>query len=144
MPSQPLVASIALLPFCSIVDIHCWAKVISLLNVFIAWYCDFLWWYSAWFLWKPLNWLVARHFGQQEVLSQIINIYKLVYIEFIKLAVAFDEPTHQDINIHHYKNFIITRPWPNNYSLKKFKKFETTLSKIFMIKVFNQVLVVLN
>ena len=43
---------------------------------------------------------MARRFGQQEVFSLFINVYKLVYITFINLAVAFDAPTHQDINIY--------------------------------------------
>ena len=109
MPSKPLVASIVLFPFCwlswifsKVVYIHCWAKAIALLNVFIAWYCDFLWWYSVWFLLKPLNWLVARRLGQQEVLTRFINVYNPVYITFINLVVAFDAPTHHDINIHHF------------------------------------------
>jgi len=51
------------------------------------------------FLLKPLNYLVARHFGQQEVLSLFITVNKPDYITFINLAVAFDAPTHQDIRL---------------------------------------------
>ena len=40
---------------------------------------------------------MAKRFGQQEVPSWFITVYKPVYIAFINLAVAFDAPTHQDI-----------------------------------------------
>ena len=40
--------------------------------------------------------LVARHFGQQEVLNRFITVYKLVYIAFINLPVAFGALTHWD------------------------------------------------